>query len=242
MFVLFTDFGLSGPYVGQLKAKLLQGLPNQPVVDLLHDAPAMDPRAASYLLEPFVRPVPTDAVVVAVVDPGVGTDRPGCVVEADGRWYVGPMNGLFEFVVRRASEWAAWAVVEPDQPIAPTFHGRDVFAPVALALMRGDRSVLGEPLEERPGDGWPDDVPRVLYVDDYGNAMTGIRGSVLSDDAIVEAGGKRFRRASTFGEVDDGKPFWYRNSCGLVEVAVNGDSAAAVLGLEAGSRVRLIRP
>lgn len=240
--MLFTDFGSNGPYVGQLKAVLVQGLPNQPVVDLLHDAPAMDPRAAAYLLEPFVRGLPEEAVTLAVVDPGVGTDRPGCVVEADGRWYVGPMNGLFEFVVRRASEWAAWSLLPPDRPVAPTFHGRDVFAPAALALMRGDRTVLGEGLEERPGADWPDDVPRVLYLDGYGNAMTGIRGSMVSDGAIIEAGGKRFRGASTFGEVDVGKPFWYRNSSGLVEVAVNGDSAANVLGLAAGSRVRLIRP
>ncbi|SEP06256.1 SAM hydrolase/SAM-dependent halogenase family protein [Aquisalimonas asiatica] len=242
MFVLFTDFGLNGPYVGQLKAALLRGLPNQPVVDLLHDAPSMDPRAAAYLLEPFTRGLPEEAITLGVVDPGVGTDRPGCVVEADGRWFVGPMNGLFEFVVRRASEWAAWSLVPSGGPVAPTFHGRDVFAPAALALMRGDRSVLGGVLEERPGEDWPDDVPRILYVDAYGNAMSGIRGSMLSDGAIVEAGGKRFRGASTFGDVELGKPFWYRNSSGLVEIAVNGDSAADVLGLEAGSRVRLIRP
>ena len=242
MFVLFTDFGWQGPYVGQLKAALQQELPGTPVVDLLHDAPAMDPRAAAYLLEPFARTLPAGSVTVAVVDPGVGTQRPGCALEADGRWFVGPVNGLFEFVVRRASDWAAWALPPAGERAAPTFHGRDVFAPAAVSLMRDDRRVLGEILEDRPGAEWPDDVPRVLFVDGYGNAMTGIRGSVVSDGAIVEAGGKRFVGARTFGDVTPGHPFWYRNSSGLVEIAVSGDSAAAVLDLVPGSRVRLIRP
>lgn len=242
MFALFTDFGWRGPYVGQLKAVLWQRAPGVPVADLLHDAPSMDPRAAAYLLEPFSRDFPEGSVTVAVVDPGVGTERAGCVVHADDRWYVGPANGLFEFVVRRANDWAAWRLPAAPAAAAPTFHGRDVFAPAAVALMQGDRSVLSARLEERVGEDWPDDVPRVLYVDDYGNAMTGIRGSMVSDEAIIEAGELRFRGARTFADSPVGQPFWYRNSSGLVEIAVNGGSAADALGLLPGSRVRLIRP
>ncbi len=242
MFALFTDFGWSGPYVGQLKAALWQHLPGRPVVDVLHDAPAMDPRAASYLLEPFSRSLPAGSVTVAVVDPGVGTDRAGCVVNADDRWYVGPANGLFEFVVRRANDWAAWRLPDAGPGAAPTFHGRDVFAPAAVALMQDDRSQLGERLDERPGAEWPDDVPRVLYVDHYGNAMTGIRGSAVSDEAILEAGELRFRGGETFADTPLGRPLWYRNSSGLVEVAINGGSARRELRLTPGSRVRLIRP
>ena len=242
MFALFTDFGWQGPYVGQLKAALWQRTPGVPVVDLLHDAPAMDPRAAAYLLEPFSRELPEGTVTVAVVDPGVGTDRPGCVIHADERWYVGPANGLFEFVVRRANDWAAWRLPDAPAEAAPTFHGRDVFAPAAAALMQGDRSALSARLDERPGQEWPDDVPRVLYLDHYGNAMTGIRGSMVSDGAILEAGELRFRGARTFADSPAGQPFWYRNSSDLVEIAVNGGSAAETLGLAPGSRVRLIRP
>ncbi|MDN3518766.1 SAM-dependent chlorinase/fluorinase [Aquisalimonas lutea] len=242
MFALFTDFGWQGPYVGQLKAALWARAPGVPVVDLLHDAPAMDPRAAGYLLEPFARPLPPETINVAVIDPGVGTERPGCALYADERWYVGPVNGLFEFVARRAGEWAAWELAPPPADAAPTFHGRDVFAPAAAALWQGDRSWLGQRLDDRPGAEWPDDVPRILYLDSYGNAMTGIRGSAVSDDAVIEAGDRRLGRATTFADNEPGVPFWYRNSSGLVEVAVNGGSAAGQLHLVPGSRVRLIRP
>lgn len=242
MFAIFTDFGWRGPYVGQLKAVLAEAAPGRPAIDLLHDAPAMDPRASAYLLEPFVRPLPEATTVVAVVDPGVGTKRPGCAVQADGRWYVGPANGLFEFVVRRADEWAAWELVMPAADVAPTFHGRDVFAPAAAALAAGRRDWLGSRLQERPGADWPDDVPRVLYIDEYGNAMTGIRAATLSDEAVIEVAERRMHRGETFADQAPGEALWYRNSSGLVEVAVNGDSAAASLGLRPGSRVRLVEP
>mgnify|MGYP000217450965 CR=1 FL=1 len=242
MFAIFTDFGWRGPYVGQLKAVLAEAVPGRPAIDLLHDAPLMDPRASAYLLEPFARALPESATVIGVVDPGVGTERPGCAVQADGRWYVGPANGLFEFVVRRADDWAAWELLTPAGSVAPTFHGRDVFAPAAAALAVGQRDWLGSRLAERPGADWPDDIARVLYIDDYGNAMTGIRATTLSDEAVLEVAERWIERGETFADQTPGEPLWYRNSSGLVEVAVNGDSAAACLALQPGSRVRLVQP
>ena len=90
MFVLFTDFGLSGPYLGQLKAVLHQAAPERPVIDLFADAPMFDPRASAYLLAAYAEALPVQAIVIAVVDPGVGTDRPALALRADERWYVGP--------------------------------------------------------------------------------------------------------------------------------------------------------
>jgi S-adenosylmethionine hydrolase len=102
MILLFTDFGYEGLYVGQMKAVLARDAPNVPVIDLMHDAPAHDPRSAAYLLAALVPEMPEGAVCLAVVDPGVGSDRTPLVVNADGRWFVGPDNGLFEIVQRRA--------------------------------------------------------------------------------------------------------------------------------------------
>jgi len=110
MIVLFTDFGLEGPYTGQVKAVLYQIAPAVPVIDLFADLPAGRPKPAAYLLAAYGVWFPPGTVVLAVVDPGVGSSREAVIVEAAGRWYVGPDNGLFELVVRRADHVRSWAV------------------------------------------------------------------------------------------------------------------------------------
>jgi hypothetical protein len=107
MIVLFTDFGLHGPYTGQMKAALHQMAPAIPVIDLFADAPAGNPKASAYLLAAYAGWFPAGTVFLCVVDPGVGGARPAIILEADARWYVGPGNGLFELVQRRAGKRAA---------------------------------------------------------------------------------------------------------------------------------------
>ena len=102
MLVLFTDFGLSGPYTGQVKAVLHRLAPGVPIIDLFADLPAAKPKPAAYLLSAYGTWLPPGTVLLSVVDPGVGGARGAVVVEADGRSYVGPDNGLFEIVLRRA--------------------------------------------------------------------------------------------------------------------------------------------
>src|SRR5260370_15228133 len=107
MIVLFTDFGLQGPYTGQMKAVLHQMAPGIPAIDLFADAPAGNPKAAAYLLAAYAQWFAAGTTFLCVVDPGVGGPRPPVMLEADGRWYVGPGNGLFELVERRAMRRAA---------------------------------------------------------------------------------------------------------------------------------------
>src|SRR5690242_6496933 len=102
MIVLFTDFGLAGPYTGQMKAVLAREALGVPVIDLFADAPSRNPKAAAYLLAAYGAWFPTGTVFLCVVDPGVGGARAALVIEGDGRWYVGPDNGLFELVLRRS--------------------------------------------------------------------------------------------------------------------------------------------
>jgi S-adenosylmethionine hydrolase len=104
LIVLFTDFGLQGPYTGQMKAVLAQMAPNRPVIDLFADAPIGNPKASAYLLAAYAAWFPAGTVFLCVVDPGVGGKRPAIVVEANSKWYVGPGNGLFELVQRRAEK------------------------------------------------------------------------------------------------------------------------------------------
>ncbi len=238
MIVLFTNFGDAGPYVGQIKAVLAREAPGVRVIDLLHDAPAYDARRSAYLLAALVDVFPSAAVFLGVVDPGVGGARQAVVVEADGRRYVGPDNGLFEVVLRRAERCVSWTITWRPAALSPSFHGRDLFAPVAAAIARGE-DVPGTPMdvETIQRSDWPDDLDEVVYIDRYGNAMTGRRAPTVPATAIVEAHGERIPRAATFSDVKRGTPFWYENSNGLVEIAVNQGRASDQLGLEIGDAV-----
>jgi len=279
MILIYTDFGWSGPYVGQMKAVLAAGAPGVPLVDLMHDAPAFAPGPAGRLLaallrdlpDPERRPAAADPagagpvtagprdgprdgpgpdVVLGVVDPGVGTARRPIAVGAGGRVFVGPDNGLFWPAVAAAGGAAAaeaWILTLRPARLSASFHGRDLFAPAAAAIAAG-RPVPGEPIDPA-GLARPDAAaageagpvrPTVLYVDGYGNAMLDLAIADLPKDAVLAVGGHRLARARTFGEVPEGAAFWYGNSLGLAEIAVNRGSAAEVLGLEAGTAVRIV--
>jgi S-adenosylmethionine hydrolase len=244
MIVLFTDFGLHGPYTGQMKAVLLEMAPGVPIVDLFADAPASDPKASAYLLAAYATWFAQGTVFLCVVDPGVGGERPAVIVEADQRWYVGPGNGLFELVQRRARKTQSFDITwRPKTPLSASFHGRDLFAPVAAILARGAKAP-GRPradgTDRRPD--WPDDLAEIAYVDHYGNAMTGLRAAVLSSGAKLAVGGRVLERTRTFGDRPLRASFWYENSNGLAEIAVNQGRADRELGLSIGMPIEIILP
>jgi hypothetical protein len=237
MIFLFTDFGLAGPYLGQVEAVLLRAAPGQPVINLFADAPAFDPKAAAYLLAGYAADLPESAVVLAVVDPGVGSGRLPIVLSAGGRWYVGPDNGLLSAVARRAADTRAWRITWRPPRLSASFHGRDLFAPVAAELARG--TLLTSRPRAVPVEDWPEDLAEIVYVDGYGNAITGVRAAVLGPDDVLRAGERRIARARTFCEVAPGAAFWYENANGLAEIAVNRGRADQALGLGVGSEIFL---
>ena len=185
MLILFTDFGHAGPYVGQMKAVLHQVAPGVPVVDLLHDAPAFDPRRAAYLLAAYAPEFPEGSVFVCVVDPGVGSTRRPVIAKVAGHWYVGPDNGLLHAVIRHAGvETArAWEITWRPKRLSDSFHGRDLFAPVAGLLAAGGTpeadGILGTPIEAASvmREDWPSDLAEIVCVDPYGNLISGIRAA-----------------------------------------------------------------
>ena len=238
MIVLFTDFGLIGPYTGQVKAVLAREAPGVPVIDLFADAPAFDPQLSAYLLAAYAHEFPQGTVFLCVVDPGVGTGRRPIWVEADGRFFVGPDNGLFELVRRRAVDIALGTIDWRPPRLSNTFHGRDLFAPVAARLAMGRRP-LSTPLtpEQIARTEWPDDLARLVYIDVYGNAMTGLRAATVPDSALLVVNGYEVRSARTFADAAAGEALWYENSSGLVEVAVNCGHAARALDLDLGMTV-----
>ncbi len=238
MIVLFSDFGCCDPYLGQVKAALHAHAPRVALVDALHNAPSFGIEPAAHLLAALAPFYPLGSVFLAVVDPGVGGPRDGIVVQADGRSFVGPDNGLLSIVWQRARKRRCRRIAWRPARLSTSFHGRDLFAPVsaAIALGRVPRNWLSTKrapavlLDAR-------DLARVIYVDHYGNAMTGLRAAALPPTARLGAAGRRLARAGTFGEARAGSPFWYENSLGLVEIAANGASAARKLGLRIGSQV-----
>ncbi|MFW5833986.1 MAG: SAM hydrolase/SAM-dependent halogenase family protein [Pseudomonadota bacterium] len=242
MIFLFTDFGHRASYVGQMRAVLERTAPGGAVVELTAFAPAFEPRPAAYLLAAEGRIARPGDVVLAVVDPGVGTERAPLAALVDGVWFVGPDNGLLALVARRARSVAWHRIDWRPEHLSATFHGRDLFAPVAARLARGDASGLVPSAPTTNTDGWPDDLDAVVFVDDYGNAMTGRRAATLPHDAVVLAGCHRFAAGRTFADDGRRRGFWYENAIGLVELAVREGSAAATFGLAVGTPVTLAPP
>jgi S-adenosyl-L-methionine hydrolase (adenosine-forming) len=241
MIALFTDFGLHGPYTGQVKAVLLEMAPGAPVVDLIADAPVGNPKASAYLLAAYASWFPDRTVFLSVVDPGVGGARPAIVLEADGRWYVGPGNGLFELIRRRAVKACALEIDWKPKRLSASFHGRDLFAPVAAMLARGEPPPgrkYDDSADRRPD--WPDDLSEIIYIDHFGNAMTGLRAATLPPDARLSVGRSVLERARTFSDRPPGAAFWYENSNGLAEIAVNQGRADRDLGLSIGTPITVV--
>jgi S-adenosyl-L-methionine hydrolase (adenosine-forming) len=238
--VLYTDFGGADPYVGQVKAVLHARAPRVPVVDALHDVPAFGIEPAAHLLTALAPIYPRGSVFVAVVDPGVGGPREAIVVRADGRRFVGPDNGLMSLLWQRVARRACLRIVWRPVRLSSSFHGRDLFAPVAAALALGG-APRGWLVRQRAPKVLLDarDLARVIYIDHYGNAMTGLRAASVGQAARLRVAGRRLARAATFGDARAGAAFWYENSIGLVEIAANGASAARKLGLRVGTAVRV---
>ena len=238
MIHLFTDFGSADLYVGQVKAVLAASAPGVAVIDLLHDAPAWNIRASAHLLAALATRMRAGDVVLAVVDPGVGGARDAVAIDAGGRWFVAPDNGLASVVTARCGSADIYSIAWRPEALSPSFHGRDLFAPVAAMLAVGDRTgpgLAGKPALATELGGA--DLAEIVYVDHYGNAMTGLRTGSIARDARLRIGGRAIAHAPVFSAVPAGELFWYPNSIGLVEIAANSASAARALGISVGQKV-----
>ncbi len=237
---LFTDFGAADIYVGQVKAVLCEYAPQAAVLDLTHEAPAFNVRASAHLLAALTDRVPAQCAVLAVVDPGVGGEREPVIVRADGRWIVGPDNGLISVLAARAQAVAVFPITWRPARLSASFHGRDLFAPFVAMLASGALDT-GQ-LEAKPAldvDFGEDDLSEIIYVDHYGNAMSGLRAAEIRRDARFTVNGQLLAYAEVYSAVPPGAAFWYENSLGLVEFAANAASVAERLGIRIGSTVAM---
>ncbi len=238
MIVLFTDFGADDIYVGQIHAVLAEQAPGITVIDLLHSAPAYDVVSSAYLLNALHTRFPPQSVFMTVVDPGVGGARAPLMVKADDRWFVAPDNGLLTGVIRNASKLTANKVLWTPPDMSPSFHGRDLFAPVAAMLASGvtpEHEVKAPVLLE-----WIASLNRIIYIDHFGNAITGIQADAISKQDRVSVGDCAIGYARVFSEKENGELFWYVNSIGLVEIAANQARAEEILDLHIGDSIRIV--
>jgi S-adenosyl-L-methionine hydrolase (adenosine-forming) len=237
MIFLFTDYGLEGPYIAQVETVLHQNAPNEKVINLIADAPRNNPKASAYLLASLIPHVPEGSILFCVVDPGVGSDKDiPVMLKIDERWFVGPDNGLFDIVARQSKKIEAWEITWQPERLSNSFHGRDLYAPVC-AMLANKETIPEEKFEWQDKHKWPDDMYEVIYIDHFGNCMTGIRADKLSKQTVLKINNQEISKADTFSDIQAGQSFWYENSNGLVEIAVNLGSAREVLVITIGSVV-----
>ena len=249
---LLTDFGTADYFIGSMKGVVLSINPEARIVDVTHNIPPQDIEAAAFTLLAGYRSFPAGTVHVAVVDPGVGSGRRPIVIEAGNHRFVGPDNGIFSYICDEESAVRVYHVSNDKyfrHPISATFHGRDIFAPVAAVLSIGVvPAELGEEIDDavRLKTIHPDRLKngkikgRLIHIDRFGNCITNISREDFTEAARLQIKGKTiksFRRF--FAEPGRDKLFGIWGSAGFLEIAANNASAAKLLGVKRGEEVVL---
>ena len=251
-----TDFGHRGPFVGTMKGVILNHYPSAKIIDLTHEVYVHWPAEAGFWLERSFRYFPAGTVHLAVVDPGVGTDRSVLLVVGAGHAFLAPDNGLLAGVIEAID--ATVIKVEEGHiarfalgPVSATFHGRDIFAPLAGELASGNTSPakLGRPtldyipsLIEPPESRGGALHGMVITTDNFGNLITNIEAQALAPfrQPVVHAGGHDIVLLRTYADVAPGDLLALVNSYGVVEIACAEQSAAELLGLGRGAPVAVV--
>jgi len=249
---LTTDFGARDGYVAQMKGVILTINPQAPIVDVTHDIRPFSILEGALVLKGVSRYFPAGTIHVGVIDPGVGSARRSMVLRSGRQFFVGPDNGLFSLILRTSDSWQAREIATDelilDSP-HPTFHGRDIFAPLAAHLSLGTELTAVGPLIENPvmlpipGAIRTDDglQGRVIHIDRFGNLTTNIEGSALKRPvAMVLIRDIEIRRIGRFfADAAEGEPLALINSFGYLEIAVNRGNASSELGVGIGAEMRL---
>ncbi len=256
---LLTDFGLKDPYVAEMKGVILSICPEARIVDITHEVRKFDVREGAFILAQAAKYFPDGTVHVAVVDPGVGTERRSIIIDAARSSYVGPDNGLLIMAARMEGIKAVYEIKNPKymrKEVSKTFHGRDIFSCAAAYLARGVAPCMFGPSIDDPitpsfasprivGDRIHGEV---IYIDGFGNVITNISSSDLERvgvkpgiEVMVDLKGRRVKLLvkETYGEAALGEPLTLIGSSGFLEVAVNQGDASKAFNLRIGDPVAL---
>lgn len=246
---LLTDFGTRDWFVPSMKGVILSIAPGVRLVDMTHEIPPQDVRAGAFVLASAARCFPKGTIHVAVVDPGVGSERRAVAVKTRQRLFIGPDNGLLSLALRN-EEVVGIRSLDNERlfrrPVSHTFHGRDIFAPVAAHLANGTAfSSLGvrlaslRQLDVKPVRSRGQRVEgEVVFIDRYGNLITNIPRRSIRPDSVVLMGKHRLPRVvSSYASVEEGRLVAVINSLDLLEISARNDSAAVTLGARVGTKV-----
>jgi S-adenosylmethionine hydrolase len=254
---LLTDFGSQDYFVGAMKGVILSINPSAQIVDVTHEVPPHDIQAAAFNLLAAYATFPAGTIHVAVVDPGVGSQRRPLAIECAGQLLIGPDNGIFSWICEREGNARAIHLQNESffhHPVSSTFHGRDIFAPVAAALSNGVAvEELGEPLSDyvaleslalkRRPDGQAE--ARIIHIDRFGNCVTNLTREHLSEESFA-AGAKlkvngrevsACRRFFAESAVEQNELFGIFGSAGFLEIAAQNASAASIINARCGDPV-----
>jgi S-adenosyl-L-methionine hydrolase (adenosine-forming) len=249
---LLTDFGTRDWFVPSMKGVILSIAPRANVVDLTHDIPPQDVHAGAFVLAAAAPTFPKGTIHVAVVDPGVGSRRRAVAVRTRMFTFVGPDNGLLSLAVPQEEVREIRTLENAHlfrQPVSRTFHGRDIFAPVAAHLVRGVKfASLGPKLEsiqklatKEPRRTRGSVQGEIIYIDHFGNLITNIPAAEIDKRCVVQAGTQHVRGiASGYSQAGRGKPVAVVNSLNLLEIGVRGGNAAKMLNGKVGTQVVVI--
>ncbi len=259
LITLLTDFGTSDYFVSAMKGVIFSVNPDARLVDITHDILAQDIEAAAFALLAVYSTFPSGTIHVAVVDPGVGSARRAILVETGRQFFVGPDNGIFSYICEREPQSRLFAVTNREYfcaPVSATFHGRDVFAPVAAALSTGiDPSEFGKQITDpvRLASLIPEKSKngtvkaRIIHIDRFGNCVTNITPAdltekMITDGAYLIANGYKVKSFRKFFSEEGGRDrdaFGIWGSAGFLELAVKDKSAAKILKAKRGQPVVL---
>ena len=242
MISLLTDFGTADYFVGAVKGAILSVNPQAVIADITHEIPPQDIEAGAFTLLACYKTFPKGTIHVAVVDPGVGSTRRPIVVSANEQFFVGPDNGIFSYIYDREPSHRTFHVTAEKyfRPLpSSTFHGRDIFAPVAAALSNGVKPrKFGPEILDQVRLPALLEPTRIIHIDRFGNCVTNITRDIFKPDTNLLINGKTIRDFRNFyGEDSSTSPFAIWGSAGFLEISVNGGSAAKVLRVKRGERV-----
>jgi hypothetical protein len=257
---LLTDFGTQDYFVAAMKGVILSISPDARIVDITHEIPPQDIAAGAFNLLAVYQNFPAGTIHTAVVDPGVGSDRRAIIIECASQFFVGPDNGLFSLVVQRERMCRTHQVTNEKffrHPLSNTFHGRDVFAPVAAALSEGtepgefgpliDTVSELESLSPRPtADGRIEG--RIIHIDRFGNCITNLTSEHLRSDHAdalqININGRQITSYRQFFSQTSSAAdelFMFLGSAGFIEIAARNASAASILKVQRGQSILVSR-
>jgi hypothetical protein len=235
---LLTDFGTADYFVGAVKGAILSVNPQAVIVDITHEIPPQDIEAGAFTLLAAYKTFPAGTIHVGVVDPGVGSERRPIIVSANEQFFVGPDNGLFTYICdREPSHRIVHATSERyfRPSVSRTFHGRDIFAPVAAALSNGVAlEEFGAEIDDAVRLPSLETPLRIIHIDRFGNCVTNI---TRAETSLVVNGQTISEFREFYGEGDDESLFAIWGSAGFLEISVNGGSAAEILHARRGDEV-----